>query len=364
MDSSDEDLPESILEEAKIANLGLLPAKSRHRYEKEYAVFTNWCQEKGIKSMKEEVFLAYFSELNKVCKPNTLWSRYSMLKSVIKIKNDLDISKFFKVTSYIKRQNVGFRPKKAKVFNKEEVTKFLNEAPDEVYLMIKVVAIFGLAGACRRDELTKMTIDDIEERENLLIIRIPDSKNHTSRTFVISDEINNGNVMSLYRKYINLRKPNTPHRRFFVFYKKGHCTVQCVGVNTFGKIPSEIAAYLKLPNPHLYTGHSFRRSSASILADSGEEITSIKRLGGWKSTSVAEGYLEESTKHKKDISNKILGMNIPSNSLELDSETYSNIPSSYNQSTVTVPSSNQLASAIKLQNASNCTFNINIVNNQ
>ena len=116
--------------------------------------------------------------------------------------------------------------------------------------------------------------------------------------------------MSLYRKYINLRKPNTPHRRFFVFYKKGHCTVQCVGVNTFGKIPSEIAAYLKLPNPHLYTGHSFRRSSASILADSGEEITSIKRLGGWKSTFLAEGYLEESTKHKKDISNKILGMNI------------------------------------------------------
>ena len=71
-----------------------------------------------------------------------------MLKSVIKIKNDLDISKFFKVTSYIKKQNVGFRLKKAKVFNKA-VTKFLNEAPDEVYLMIKVVAIFGLAGACR-----------------------------------------------------------------------------------------------------------------------------------------------------------------------------------------------------------------------
>ncbi|KAJ8914382.1 hypothetical protein NQ315_017472 [Exocentrus adspersus] len=63
-----------------------------------------------------------------------------------------------------------------------------------------------------------------------------------------------------------------PHKRFFVAYTRGKCTVQCVGVNTFGKIPSEIAAYLQLPNPQLYTGHSFRRSSASILANTGEGI--------------------------------------------------------------------------------------------
>lgn len=34
-------------------------------------------------------------------------------------------------------------------------------------------------------------------------------------------------------------------------------------------------------------------------------MTSIKRHGGWKSTSVAEGYIEDSLNNKIDISNKI-----------------------------------------------------------
>ena len=39
--------------------------------------------------------------------------------------------------------------------------RFLNEAPDETYLMMKVIMIIEIAGACRRDELTNLTIDDI-----------------------------------------------------------------------------------------------------------------------------------------------------------------------------------------------------------
>lgn len=380
MESSDEELPESILKAAEIANLDLLPSKSRHRYEKEYTAFTSWCGEKKIKSMKEEVFMAYFAELAKTCKPNTLWSRYSMLKSVIKIEKNLDLSKYFKVTSFLKKQNVGFRPKKAKIFSKDEIAKFINDAPNDVYLAMKVATIFGLAGACRREELMKISIDDIDDKGNLLIVNIPDSKNHSSRSFVISEEIENGKYLALYRKYSSLRKPETPHRRFFVNYKKLACTVQCIGINTFGKMPSEIAAYLRLPNPELYTGHSFRRSSATMLANSGEGITNIKRLGGWKSSSVAEGYLESSTSFKKDLSNKILSQN--SSTFE-HSKTHSRpiVPSSSKQQCVSVTCNDdrfnctstaisnsatypqQLASAIHLQNATNCSFTINVVNN-
>ncbi|KAJ8912672.1 hypothetical protein NQ315_011031 [Exocentrus adspersus] len=319
----DDDITESVLNEAKMANMSLLPAKSQGRYEKEYAQFMNWCTEKSVKSLKEEIFLAYFFQLNR-------------------------------------KQSLGFKPKKSKVFNKQEIAKFLHEVPNDVYLMIKIVAIFGLAGACRRDELAKITLDDIEENEDIVIINIPNSKNHTSRSFVISNKINDGNLMSLYKKYKNLRKPETPHKRFFVAYKKGKCTVQCVGVNTFGKIPSEIAAYLQLPNPQLCTGHSFRRSSASILADTGEGITSIKRLGGWKSTSVAEGYLEESIGHKKVITNKILSIS------ELDNSAadpcYESMLAGTSSSTSSFPGANQLASAINIQNATTCTFNISINN--
>ena len=376
---SDEELPEDILEAASVANLDLLPKKSLVRYEKQYEHFVSWCEAKKVKAPKEEVLLAYFLEMSKLWKPNTLWSRYSMLKSVLKVKKDLDISKYYKVTAYIKRQNVGFRAKKAKVFTQEDITKFMKEAPDEIYLLIKVVIIFGLAGACRCEELTKLTIDDIDDKGNVIIVTIKDSKNHSARSFVITKEVNNESFLNLYRKYASLRPQQTPHRRFFLNYKHGKCSTQCVGINTIGKMPSNIAAYIGLKNPELYTGHSFRRSSATLLANSGEEITNIKRLGGWKSTSVAEGYLEESITQKKDMSNKILNLNIPSNlSCSLEASTSSKtpqFPSSANNSSIPLslqPSAHQdqlasmastcLASAINLHNASNCTFNINIIN--
>ncbi|KAJ8980612.1 hypothetical protein NQ317_017373 [Molorchus minor] len=44
-----------------------------------------------------------------------------------------------------------------------------------------------------------------------------------------------------------------------------------------------IAKYLKLPNFDTDTGHCSRRTSATLLANAGGEICSLKRHGGWKS---------------------------------------------------------------------------------
>ena len=79
-----------------------------------------------------------------------------------------------------------------------------------------------------------------------------------------------------------------------------------VGVNKIRNVPKEIATYLKLPHPENYTWHCFRRSSATLLADSGANITTIKRHGGWRSTTVAETYVEDSIQNKISIANKML----------------------------------------------------------
>lgn len=94
-------------------------------------------------------------------------------------------------------------------------------------------------------------------------------------------------------------------------YQKQKCTKQPVGVNKFGNIPKEIATYLHLENPKLYTGHCFRRSSATILVDAGGDITTLKRHGGWKSTTVAESYIDESLTNKMEVANTILQSVVP-----------------------------------------------------
>lgn len=63
----------------------------------------------------------------------------------------------------------------------------------------------------------------------------------------------------------------------------------------------EIAKFLSLENPESYTGHCFRRSSATILVNSGTDLLALKRHGGWRSSAVAEGYVDDSIKNKMDV---------------------------------------------------------------
>ncbi|KAJ8976170.1 hypothetical protein NQ317_002058 [Molorchus minor] len=234
---------EEIVEAANIAISNLLPTKSRSLYDIAYNRFKKWCAEKNVQVYSENVLLAYFSENAKNYKSSTLWAQYSMVKSFLIIYDNIDISKFPKLIAFLKRTGDGYQAKKSKISTKSEIDRFLSSADDNEILMIKVGLILGIAGACRTDELVNLNVDDIKDP---------------------------------------------------------------VGKNTMGKIPSVVASYLKLPDVACYTGHCLRRSSATLLADAGVDITTIKRHAGWKSTTVAEGYVENSIENKTKIANQVL----------------------------------------------------------
>lgn len=163
----------------------------------------------------------------------------------------------------------------------------------------------GVAGACRGKELCQVDCNDVLDHGSFFLVNLRDTKSGKDRSFVIKTSGENStNVVEMVRKYIRLRPP-TQHSRFFVSYKNGKCMNQPIGKNTFGQLPSRIAGYLRLPDAKQYTGHCFRRSSASLLADSGATIDVLKRHGGWKSSSVAEGYVENSLYQKKNVADQI-----------------------------------------------------------
>lgn len=106
-----------------------------------------------------------------------MWSIFSMLKATLKVKNSVDISTYHKLIAFVKQRSKGYKAKKSGIFEKSHFIKFILEPPDSKFLMIKVAFIIGISGACRREKLMKMTINDVEIKETVLIIRIPDSKN-------------------------------------------------------------------------------------------------------------------------------------------------------------------------------------------
>jgi hypothetical protein len=97
-----------------------------------------------------------------------------------------------------------------------------------------------------------------------------------------------------------------------------------------------------------------------------EETLSLKRHGGWKSTTVEVSYVEESIANKISISNKILGIgeNQPSTSstsrAENEMGTSSQLPSTAKSSQPQVPNS---LPKIIVKNCTNCKVDVHIGKN-
>lgn len=221
--------------------------------------------------------------------------------------------------------------------------------------------MFGIAGALRNEELLNLKVSDIEHKKTVLVVHITKTKTNRPRVFVITSEFE-GKVKSikLFDRYLALRPKQTPHDRFFLTYRNGKCTVQPVGIHTFGSVPCKIANYLHLPEPSLYTGHCFRRTSATLFANAGGSKENLKRHGGWKSDTIAESYVEESVLNKTKIAKTILGegqtenINIANDSSTQDVQIV-NIENKSQTFAVTTPST----SGINFYNASGCTFTFN-----
>lgn len=160
---------------------------------------------------------------------------------------------------------------------------------------------------CRREELYAMSIDDVEDTGSQLVITIPHSKTNIRRLFSVINEANGINFLEMFRKYTALRPKNFKEFFLFLGYRRGKCIAQRVGIHSIGGTPKKIAQFLKLKNSDKYTGHCFRRTSATFLANAGADLTVLKRHGNWKSSSVAEKYVEDSVEGKVKIARMIQG---------------------------------------------------------
>ena len=68
---------------------------------------------------------------------------------------------------------------------------------------------------------------------------------------------------------------------------------QPMSKNLLYDIGKNVARRLQLDNPESYTGHCFRRTSATMAADGGATTQQMQRAFGWKSAATAQKYVEE-----------------------------------------------------------------------
>lgn len=143
MSSEDEEMefkyrPDTPEDENDLSPPAGIPSTSQSRYNRIYQDFHKWNKIKGATPVSQAVLLKYFSELAERSKPPTLWAYYSMLKNTLKLYDNTDMHSWSKLRNFIKQQNTGYKSVKSKLFTRTEIEKFINEAPDDQWLDLKV----------------------------------------------------------------------------------------------------------------------------------------------------------------------------------------------------------------------------------
>jgi hypothetical protein len=121
--------PPTIRAAANSTYQSLLPEKSKSKYELAYSQFMKWKLQNKITIISENVMTAYMRQLSERIKPSTLWTTYSMLRTTLSIKENVDISKCCKLRSFLKLKSSWYKSKKSCVLSSNQIKQFINEAP-------------------------------------------------------------------------------------------------------------------------------------------------------------------------------------------------------------------------------------------
>lgn len=315
------------------AKLESLPIKSINIYKRYFEEYKSWTKQNNHegKETNGDVMLVYFNELSKKYAASTLWSRSTGVRSMLGLDALPE-----QVGTFLKSLSRAHVPKVSKVFSKEEVEKWLrSKETSNENITAKLATSFAILGALRLEEVTNLMWRDVTKEDDCLKVWFSRGKQMAAneRTFFIASKLKDDEAeICPYRlfidykvKSVSIMKCNTnlqvripeSHRmdRLFLIYDpKSNLgwTKRPVGKTFFGNLPNKIAKDLDLPNPELYTGHAFRRTSATILADSGADRLTLKRHGDWKSDTVTEHYLAKSKKLKTEVSRSLIGSTVAS----------------------------------------------------
>ena len=294
----------------------LADIKSAPVYDKWWKRYEEYASGRGVPVDDVATFMNWLCKMkqNDEFAPTTIITAGSCVNSRMKLEYNKNFMDHMLVKDIIKKMQKESAPKQAAIFSAEQIDYFVLNAPETLDNKIKkIIALIAIQGALRISELTNLDYNDITLLDNgSMSIRIKSSKTDQAargHNFIVTPNCKPELCcVTRIKEYLELFDEKEG-RLFRSATKSGKLSKQPIGINTIGKLPGYIATFLKLPNIAEYTGHSFRRTSATILSEKGIGIVELKQHGRWRSSSVAERYVVNTNAKKMKTSNMIQNVN-------------------------------------------------------
>jgi integrase len=245
----------------------------------------------------EAIVLAFLTEESSSKAASTLWTMFSLVKKFLLLECTFDLGAAPRISEFLKTLSRYHKKKKAPAFSRDQLFQYLRGAPSMGRELVeKLVVLTGFYGGLRSSGLVALTWADIVFTAEGILVNIARSKTDQAGIGVVKLLPTHQEEALCPVKYYTLYKTLVPSTegRIFLRFQAGKFTRAPLGKSTIAAIPRAVATFLGLKNPHLYTGHALRVTSATVLADQGANSLALKRHGRWKSEAVSEEYLRGS----------------------------------------------------------------------
>ena len=193
-----------------------------------------------------------------------------------------------KIAKWEKMQSMA---RQAKTFTGEELLNYYRMSSTPENLADKVYAVIAISFAGRGVEVAAVNIKNITQTTETAT-----EKKHIKVTYIRSKTrgvpeqsytlITGSTEVRIINEYEQCFKREERNGRYFRMLRYGIDGTQIIrtgrniGHNATAKAGIRIATRLGLQNPELYTGHTFRRTAATLCAESGMTLPEIKLLTG------------------------------------------------------------------------------------
>lgn len=163
-----------------------------------------------------------------------------------------------------------------------------------------VIACYGLL---RLSEMESLTFEQVKFEGSICFVTIYRKKQIGAlrpTNFAITDSV----CTNILQRYFEFFPINDRKGRFLRYIVNGKGSNRPVGKNKVSEYPGFVASFLGL-SPSGYSGHCWRRTAATILAEADVSVIQLKLAGGWKSDQVCQRYIEETKSEKLQIASRL-----------------------------------------------------------
>ena len=298
----------------------LAPVASKESYEKCWQDFLNYNE--GSSDLSEDAFGIYLNHLktDKEYQPTTIWKRFSMLNNTYQRRTGKKLQvEYPGLMLLLKSFEEGYTRKVSSIFSLQDILSFLSlpvEDKPSYWKLRKCAAVIGFTGGMRCAEIKDLMIEDlnIEPSKGVWVTFIPKKQRKEKKTKRFLVPFNQDDPAKCFAThivlYLNDLKKSLGSKvsgvLFHTVKKSGNGYSKLpMGINYMYAMPRDIATALKLENPESYTGHGFRRSCATQMADSGANSVELRRFFLWKDDTTANQYIDESASNQARIANLV-----------------------------------------------------------